>query len=294
MAIICIAKPAQASAAIINNSSTNIKVERKLLLAQSAVCRCPPRTDKPRDPLAKTDIPYIISPRRTLLLDNKPKIRWNQVTNAAGYTVSILAGEKEIWTEQVSGTEVIYPGKPALEPGIDYLVIVKTKGQRSSQEEKVTGLSFRLLSAKDAEDVRTSLALLKKQQLTDTVKSLLQTHLYVGYYLRSEAIETLEKLVAGGAKEAVIYRLLGDLYQQVGLTEQAEGQYLEAIKWATAPQDLQVQAAAKAGLGELYASFSNKEKQAEGLSLLRQALDIYKKSGDMQRVKELEKRISGL
>ena len=62
----------------------------------------PPRGGS--DPL----ILYLISPRKTELLAEKPVLRWNAVPNATGYRVRLRSPAGVIWEEKVSGTEVVY------------------------------------------------------------------------------------------------------------------------------------------------------------------------------------------
>ena len=96
------------------------------------------------------EIPFIISPRSTAVLTDRPKLRWNAVSGVTNYTVSIedqRVGKGKIWTTEVSSPGVAYPNQPPgdsvvkyvevdypadaspLEPGVDYLVIVTTQQQ---------------------------------------------------------------------------------------------------------------------------------------------------------------------
>lgn len=202
-----------------------------LLLAAECECDCP-ETPEPDglglfDPLS----PYLISPRSTLILDDRPTISWNEVPGATSYTVRIVTEEGEIWSqENVTGTEIVYPGDPPLQPGTYYLAIVVADTGASSQEEDVPGRTFRLLGADRANSVREAIAVLDGQQLSRDEKALLQAYLYIGYYLRADAIETLESSVAAGSQNPEIYRLLGNLYETVALTPLAEERYLKAIE----------------------------------------------------------------
>lgn len=222
--------PVRGLAAEISRNSIAGNAPGELLLL-AAECECPETVDDGRgtfDPLS----PYLISPRSTLILDDRPTIiRWNEVLGASSYTVSIVTEEGEIWTqENVTGTEIVYPGNPPLQPGTYYLAIVVADTGASSQEEDVPGRTFQLLGASRANSAREAIAFLDRQQLSRDEKALLQAYLYIGYYLRAEAIEILENSVAAGSQNPEIYRLLGNLYEIVGLTPLAEERYLEAIE----------------------------------------------------------------
>ena len=99
----------------------------------------------------KSNIPFIISPRSTAILNDRPTLRWNAVTGVTNYTVSVedqRIGKGNLWTiDEVSETgqeyfnqpsgspsmryvEVNYPADaPSLEIGVDYLAIVTTRQQ---------------------------------------------------------------------------------------------------------------------------------------------------------------------
>ena len=53
------------------------------------------------------NIPYIISPRRTAVLDSQLTLRWNPAPGATRYTVQLI-GPNMNWETEVSGTEVTY------------------------------------------------------------------------------------------------------------------------------------------------------------------------------------------
>lgn len=238
----------------------------------------------PTDPL----IPYIISPRRTFLLNNQPKLRWNKVPGFNNYIVSLVKGDRPIWETTINGNEVVYPGEPKLESGVEYSVVVKAENGKSSEEEKLTNREFKLLPKAEAKMVQNAISQLNKQPTIDKTKALLRAYLYIGIELKSEAIDTLEALVNAGTQEATIYRRLGELYWQSGLTLWAESNYLEAVKRAT---DLGEQAQVQIALGEMYIAINNQSEAARWLSL---AMNSYKSLGNMQRVKELETQITKL
>lgn len=239
-------------------------------------------------------IPYIISPRNTFLLTNRPTFRWNRpIRGGKSYTVRLTSRSlnKDIWQKQnVTDNQLPYPSdRPPLEPGVEYSLIVKAEDGASSVDEQVS-VEFRVLDAKDADDVRSASALISKQQLPEETKSLLLAYLYTGYYLRAEAIELLEPLAVKSQTPAV-HRLLGDFYQQVGLASLALPYYLQAVKRANSNQELAELAAAQSGLGQVYVTLGDKAKAIENL---KNALELYKKLGNQQRVIELQDQIQKL
>ncbi|MDJ0577978.1 MAG: hypothetical protein QNJ65_22815, partial [Xenococcaceae cyanobacterium MO_234.B1] len=81
-------------------------------------------------------IPYIISPRNTALLNNRPILRWNAVPGATRYEVLVQDASLTLdWQTETSNTEIEYPGEPPLQPDSYYLLIVETDKGNSSEEE---------------------------------------------------------------------------------------------------------------------------------------------------------------
>lgn len=235
-------------------------------------------------------IPYIISPRRTLLLNSLPMLHWNAVPGASRYTVSLMGDEDVLWETEVKGTEVRYSGELPLESGVDYLLVIQADTGASSQEEELPDLGFSLLDENEATLVRDTVEQLVNLDLADEAKSLALVHLYRGYELRAEAIASLEVLVKQGSQTAAVYRILGELYREVGLNRLAQKHYLKAIELA-GTEDVEGQAIAAEGLGKVYVAIAN---QQEAIRCLTQARDRYEALGDTQRLKELEKRLAEL
>jgi hypothetical protein len=241
----------------------------------------------PRSP-SNPDIPYVISPRRTLLLTNKPRLRWNQVLGVKSYDVSLQKGDSVIWQTKVNTNEIVYSGKPELEPGGEYLLIIKADNGKFSTDEKPNSRGFSLLSKQEAQVVKTAIAQLNNQQVPDKVKALQSAFFYIGSDLKSEAIETLETLISGGSKETSVSRKLGDLYWQAGVDVLAETHYLNAYTQAIANKDMVQQAQIAEALGDLYVALDD---QKAAMKWLTQARNSYKTLGNKQRVEELDTQL---
>ncbi|MCC5624280.1 lipopolysaccharide assembly protein LapB [Nostoc sp. CHAB 5715] len=204
-----------------------------------------------RDPIARR-IPYIISPKNTWLLSDKPKLRWIAVPDATSYVVRI-SGSGVNWETEVSTTEVVYPGEPSLKPGEGgYLLTVEADNGESS--DKAT---FGLLDANQATIVRDATERIAKENLTDDAKTLAQAELYIGQGLIAEATEILSASTVKDSQTAAIYYILGDLYAQVQLLPQAEASYIKAMKLATIVNDQEGQTVVATRLAQLYEALGN-------------------------------------
>ena len=233
-------------------------------------------------------IPYIISPRKTSLLNDKPTLRWNPVPGANRYRVGVRGGGVN-WQVSVSETAVVYPGKAPLKPGVTYLLSVEADDGGRSLEEGVA--DFSLLDENDARRVRAAAERLTQLTVPDEAKTFALASLYVSHNLIAEAVETLEALVAGGSQRGAVYRTLGDLYWRSGLTRLAEERYLQSVRLAQAAQDLEGEAAAQEGLGKVYEAIGNVREAAHWLDRARAG---YQALGASHRAHELAQELEQL
>ncbi|NET58267.1 MAG: hypothetical protein F6K47_19550 [Symploca sp. SIO2E6] len=237
-------------------------------------------------------IPYIISPRRTKLLNAQPRLRWNRVSGATNYTVSIK-GEGVDWKTQVKDTQIVYPGEQPLQPGGQYLLIVRADTGTSSVEEPIIpgGLGFSLLEATEAQVVESQAAAIAQEPWTEEAKTLALAHLYLKEGLTVEAVEMLEDLVNRGIKTAPIYNRIGEIYGNfLALATQAKNYYTQAVEVADS-NDIEEQTVAQDRLGQIEAKFGD---QNEAIRLLTLARDGYQLLGDTERVRKLEKQLREL
>jgi predicted negative regulator of RcsB-dependent stress response len=224
----------------------------------------PPRQGE--DSRIASDIPYIISPRNTAVLNDKPTLRWNAVRGATAYTVRV-SGPGVDWERTVSTPEVVYPGEPPLEPGGEYSLIIEVNNRNASAKA-----NFRRLEADEAQQVQAQAQQIPPEW-TKEAKALILADLYNQYDLIDEAIERLEVLVNQGSQIPSVYYTLGNLYLQVGLTPVALERYLKAVELATKANDLAGQIAAQQGLINLAHSYIVNKKYAAAEELLTQNLE---------------------
>lgn len=234
-------------------------------------------------------VPYLISPRRTLLLNPLPILRWNAVPGANYYKVNLIADEDLVWKIVMKETEVIYSGEP-LESGVDYLLIIEADTGASSQDENVPDLSFSLLDEKEAIVVQDTVEKLTKLDLADEALALALVHLYIQHELRAEAIAILENLVKQGSQTPIVYHVLGEVYTEIGLNLLAQKYYIKAIEILEA-EDVEGLAIAFVGLGNVHQVMGERQ---QAIYWLTQAWDKYQVLGDMQSANKMKKQISAL
>ena len=199
--------------------------------------------------------PVVISPRKTLLFNLRPTIRWSPIAGAkesTTYNVTLYGdGMKVIWTKEAAAeTRLTYPEKePSLTRGQTYKVVITSDGL-SSQQDHSAGLGFTTLTADQARALAAEEINRKQLELPETQTRFLVSILFAGRELYSEAIEQLQDL-ATTMKEPAVARMLGDLYATIGLNREAEKRYLETLS-LTAADDLEGLGATQQSLAQVY------------------------------------------
>jgi hypothetical protein len=241
--------------------------------------------------------PLVISPRKTLLLNSRPTLRWTPVVDADTYEVRVRGRNVKWRTEVHSKTEIVYPDDaPALVAGSTYIVEVIANG-RSSKKEGVPGLGFKRLKPDEAKAVGEAVQKIRALGLADAPTQLLIAKLYANWDantdwdLNAEAIELLKEL-SNTLKEPAVRRELGDLYLKIGLNRLAEERYLHALELSAKAGDIEGQALVYNALGLTYEAIGNKKVSAQQY---QSAIELYdKKLGHKQKVEQIQARLAKL
>ena len=236
-------------------------------------------------------IPYVVLPRGTALLSDRPSLRWNALSGVDSYTVNLIGDDgQERPPVAASGGELAWPADwPPLEPRATYVLIVEGGGATSDEgNEQHAGLGFWLLDAADAEQVRELESRLRSQPLGPAAADLLVAELYLGHDLRAEAIQMLEGLTTSDGS-ASVWLALGKAYLEAGLTAEARGALDRAAAAASETGQQQVEAAARVGLG-LAARLEDDAATAE--SHLQAARALYEQIGDQDGLAQVDQLLS--
>jgi hypothetical protein len=235
--------------------------------------------------------PMVLTPRRTKLLSNHPILRWTAVAGADSYDV-IVRGPDLFWSSRVhSANEIKYPDKaPPLEPGVDYKLVVQTN-DRSSSAEPGLGLGFSILDSKERKAVLNEQKQIEALGLPDGPTQFLLAHVYIAHDLNAEAIERLEG-ASQTFKAAAISRLLGNLYWAVGLTREAEAQFLNSLDLSKYENDDEGQMLANLALARIYDQWFGNESSAR--KHLEAALALAKTLGDDHAANQARKQLAEL
>lgn len=252
------------------------------------IVKCPGRDD---DLVAwsRKPLPYLITPRRSKLLNNRPLIRWQSVPGATSYTLKIEVDEV-VWETKVEGTEVIYGGEQPLQPNAYYWLIVEAEinsdTKVSSFDESELSKSIEIIDPETSEKINLAREEIEQEQWNEPTKKLAIANLYLQHELVSEAVLILEDLVKNQSATRAIYRQLGDLYfQKLLLVPQARDYYLQAL---TLSGDLEETTVIQEELSRVYRSLGEKEEAIKWLNLAKAG---YESLGDYEQVEELNQQL---
>ncbi|NEP26592.1 tetratricopeptide repeat protein [Moorena sp. SIO3I6] len=250
---------------------------------------CPECNNDTRRPLGTKEerlqqLPYLISPRNTLVFNESLTLRWNGVSGASQYTVKV--GD---WERQTNETQIVYDGE--LNPGEFYEITVVADNGVSSQDEDSDGQYswFIVLEEEEAKTLQEQVAVIKQQELSQEQEGLILAYFYRGNELNAEAIQVLEGLVKSGSQTTTVYQLLGDIYRQVGLSLMAKEVYEQGLALTTEEENSDVKAMMQRGLAEVEYTLGNRDDAAE---LLEKAKASYSALGDEIQVEALAKQIN--
>ncbi|MEM6434698.1 MAG: hypothetical protein AAF773_12725 [Cyanobacteria bacterium P01_D01_bin.115] len=211
-----------------------------------------------------------------------PTLRWQPVAGVATYTVELWDCGQEtfnctdmLWQETVEGTTVRYGGT-ALAPGRNYELVVRAG---DGSEPVFSYLAMRRLDAAQIAAVQTAMTEFEISDLSAEAAALAVVERYLavaepetlppqGVGLVLEALAVLEE-VAPESATPYVHRLLGDLYLQVGLLEQARMAYGMTLDLTLESPDLASRAAAQVGLANVAVAQGDRAAAVEWLQAAR-------------------------
>jgi len=228
--------------------------------SSKAVIRLPNSNNDTLRPVGKTEaalakLPYLITPRKTDIISDRPQIRWNAVPGAAYYTVKIET-DGFSWTNKTNENKIIYSGDRPLQADTRYWVTVTTNQGLSSQQD--TEVGFNVSDEQTKKIILDAIEKIQKQPLSPTERELVLAYLYRSYELYGDAINVLEDLVNQGKKEISVYQLLGDTYLEVGLPQLAKNTYQKGLELAIKTQNIPAQTSIKKMLKQVNDLLGNK------------------------------------
>jgi hypothetical protein len=233
-------------------------------------------------------LPFIISPRNTVILEAQPLLRWNPVAGVKRYQVRVN-GPGVDWQTEVSQSQVMYGGKQVFQPGMRYRVIVTSGNGESSQGDGAVG--FSVLDGAAVARVKADILGLQQQELSDEAQVLSIAHLERSNELYASAINRLEMWLGRRNKSAAVSQLAGDLNRQVGLPGLARDHYVVGLEMMRRDGNLAGQAEVLNSLGQVD---RDSDRLKDAIGWLEEAQKRYRELGDEERVKQLDTELTDL
>jgi len=227
-----------------------------------------------RGPLPDPTIPYLISPRDTLVASPTPLILWNPVDQADSYQVTVR-GEGLEWSTTVDSSDnahsLIYPkDAPPLQSDVAYTVEIVALADgatlSSSADEEAPDISFHVIATDQFAQIQPLLDKVHTQIASRSIANLIDAQVYVQNGLYADAldvllntqvsIDTTHDFLASPIPELV----LGNIYLRTGVQLEAEGAYQNAFNLAQSANDLESEALALTGLARLTSNSDRRGK----------------------------------
>lgn len=201
---------------------------------------------KVKGPGENENVPTLITPYSSLILNPRPYLSWTPVSNAISYIVEIK-GPGVDWSTNINSTSLLYPQEqPAMQAGIIYQVNVIAEIAEQNFIPKSSILM--VIPVEKAQRIKTIIERVQSLNLSPDELAVTLTHIYKAEDLFTEAIGVLEERIKAKTQNPTIYRLLGDRYLKVGLPIEASHQYKMAIQYAKFRGNSVELAQAQAGL----------------------------------------------
>ncbi len=164
----------------------------------------------------------------------KLSLSWTAVPNVSYYLVS-LERQESFWQTETNNTRTTYPGKlPAGRYNLQ--VSDNTAGSNRDQQQFLaqdfSDAGNELNKAKTDLTRLNSLTQLANQPLSPVAKQLASAQIFADNYLLGSAIAQLASLANRGDQTIAVYRQLGELHRQIGLTAIATNYYQQALELA--------------------------------------------------------------
>ena len=174
-------------------------------------------------PLRGRDVgPMLLRPRRTSLLERRPRLFWLPVAGATAYRVAVAGESGELWHREVRDTTVAYPANAApLAPGADISWEVRALG--ANGEIRRERSLVHVLGAAEAARARRALQRIRSAtggDSTAAARYLAGSYLYVNQ-LYAEAAAEFEALRDLAPTSPAPLEAIGEVDRAVGLPELA-------------------------------------------------------------------------
>jgi hypothetical protein len=224
------------------------------------------------------NIPIILGPRNTYLLEPRPAIRWVEVPEAIEYVLNmtgpsasddivLVAKDLSCKKNAIAASRVCSTTWPAegwtLVEGKSHFLTISARLGIASQLRPSEDSLVTLLSAEQTAAVRAEEAAIRALNLDSMTQDLLLAGVYAEQELYGDAAAAYEGILEAHPAP-VLYVTLGDTYRKTALYRWALTAYEKALDLlAQGEDDPAVRAAAEFGIGQVNYNYAKNYAEAE-------------------------------
>lgn len=193
----------------------------------------------------------LVQPFGRAVLTTPNVLTWVPVATANRYLVQVER-DGAAWQRMVTQASVPLPPNEQWQTGSAYTVTIaaySSQGVLLSARKSV----INRLTAEAAQDVAAKVNQIQRLEGSDPdeIAAVDLTNLYLSQGLLGEAQRVLDRRVQARTQNPIVYRVLGDLYLQARLPQQAKSYYEKAIQLASVKKQEAELVAARSGLAAL-------------------------------------------
>lgn len=186
---------------------------------------------------ADAGVPFLVAPRRTAIMNDRPAFAWRAVPGATRYRVTVSSAEHgELWTREVDTTSLAFPSDaPPLARSAEYLWEIEALSDLKAlrREESV----FEVTSEAHARTVRANLALIRESAggAGNPAAQYLSGSYLSGLELYLDAAEQFTAMCGLLPDSPAPHAALGAIYAKVGLADLSAAEYQQALALSREP-----------------------------------------------------------
>ncbi len=186
---------------------------------------------------AEQDVPFLVGPRKTALITDRPAFSWRAVPGATRYKVTVSSADQgEVWSREADGLSLTFPADAAaLVAGGEYLWEVEAFSEMKSLRRESS--VFQVLATPQAEAVRANLGRIRDSAGGDenAAAQFLAGSYLSGLGLFLDATEHFGALCRLTPTSPSPHEALGTVYTKVGLMDLAAAEFQQALALTREP-----------------------------------------------------------
>lgn len=186
---------------------------------------------------AEQDTPFLIAPRKTALIVDRPAFSWRAVPGATRYRVVLSSADQgELWSHEVQETSMVFPQDAAALAGNgEFLWEVEARSDLKSLRRESS--VFRILPGPEAEAARKNLERIRESAggFDNPAAQFLAGSYLSGLGLYLDASEHFGALCKLSPASPAPHEALGTVYTKIGLMDLAAAEFQQALALTREP-----------------------------------------------------------